>query len=115
LKVDSQGSRVTSDGGLILVRELDEHLGFGERIEGLTLGGKTRSIRWRPVAPVRFYNKRGTAEQWLKENKQAVKLARLICTDSVSNEVRLGLSVLTYNLGDCDGACRCPAGSTTGR
>jgi hypothetical protein len=30
LKVDSQGSRVTSDGGLILVRELDERLGFGE-------------------------------------------------------------------------------------
>jgi len=27
LKVDFQGSRVTSDGGLILVRELDEHLG----------------------------------------------------------------------------------------
>jgi hypothetical protein len=25
LKVDFQGSRVTSDGGLILVRELDEH------------------------------------------------------------------------------------------
>ena len=27
-----QGSRVTSDGGLILVRELDERLGFGELI-----------------------------------------------------------------------------------
>ena len=26
------GSRVTSDGGLILVRELDERLGFGELI-----------------------------------------------------------------------------------
>jgi hypothetical protein len=26
LKVDFQGSRVTSDGGLILVRELDERL-----------------------------------------------------------------------------------------
>ncbi len=33
LKVDFQGSRVTSDGGLILVRELDERLGFGELIE----------------------------------------------------------------------------------
>jgi hypothetical protein len=30
LKVDFQGSRVTSDGGLILVRELDERLGFGD-------------------------------------------------------------------------------------
>jgi hypothetical protein len=28
LKVDFQGSRVTSDGGLILVRELDERLGL---------------------------------------------------------------------------------------
>ncbi len=44
LKVDFQGSRVTSDpsakasgrqadGGLVLVRELDEQLGFGELIE----------------------------------------------------------------------------------
>src|ERR1039457_2990926 len=33
LKVEFQGSRVTSDGGLILVRELDERLGFGELIK----------------------------------------------------------------------------------
>ena len=32
LKVDFQGSRVTSDGGLILLRELDERLGLGELI-----------------------------------------------------------------------------------
>ena len=32
LKVDFQGSRVTSDGGLILVLELDERLGFGDLI-----------------------------------------------------------------------------------
>ena len=30
LKIDFQGSRVTSDGGLILVRELDERLGLGD-------------------------------------------------------------------------------------
>lgn len=29
-KVDFQRSRVTSDGSLILVRELDERLGFGD-------------------------------------------------------------------------------------
>jgi hypothetical protein len=29
LKIDFQGSRVTSDGGLILVRELDERLTRG--------------------------------------------------------------------------------------
>ena len=33
LKVDFQGSRVTSDGGLVLVRELDERLGVGELIK----------------------------------------------------------------------------------
>ena len=33
LKVDFQGSRVTSDGGLILVRELDERLGLGMLID----------------------------------------------------------------------------------
>ena len=32
LRVAFQGSRVTSDGGLILVRELDERLGFGDLI-----------------------------------------------------------------------------------
>jgi len=32
LRVAFQGSRVTSDSGLILVRELDERLGFGELI-----------------------------------------------------------------------------------
>jgi len=33
LKIDFQGSRVTSDAGLVLVRELDERLGFGELIQ----------------------------------------------------------------------------------
>ena len=33
LEIDFQGSRVTSDGGLVLVRELDERLGLGEMIE----------------------------------------------------------------------------------
>jgi hypothetical protein len=33
LKVDFQGSRVTSDGGLVLVRELDERLGLSELMD----------------------------------------------------------------------------------
>jgi hypothetical protein len=33
LRAEFQGARVTSDGGLILVRELDERLGLGELIE----------------------------------------------------------------------------------
>jgi hypothetical protein len=34
LKVDFQGSRVTSDSGLVLVRELDERLGLSELMRG---------------------------------------------------------------------------------
>jgi hypothetical protein len=51
-------------------------------------------------AVVRFYNKRGTAEQWIKEGKQAVKMTRLSCHRFRANEVRLQLSVLAYNLGN---------------
>ena len=50
-------------------------------------------------AVVRFYNKRGTEEQWIKEGKQAVKMTRLSCHRFRSNEVRLWLSVIAYNLG----------------
>jgi len=49
---------------------------------------------------VRFNNKRGTAEQWIKEGKQAVKMTRLSCHRFRANEVRLQLSVLAYNLGN---------------
>ncbi len=49
---------------------------------------------------VRFYNKRGTAEQWIREGKQAVKITRLSCHRFRSNEVRLWLSVLAYNPGN---------------
>jgi len=49
---------------------------------------------------VRFYNKRGTAEQWIKEGKQAVKMTRLSCHRFRSNEVRLWLSLIAYNPGD---------------
>jgi len=51
-------------------------------------------------AVVRFYNKRGTAEQWIREGKQAVKITRLSCHRFRSNEVRLWLSVIAYNLGN---------------
>ena len=49
---------------------------------------------------VRFYNKRGTAEQWIKEGKQATNWTRLSCHRFRANEVRLQLSVLAYNLGN---------------
>jgi len=49
---------------------------------------------------VRFYNKRGTAEKWIKESKQAEKLTRLSCHRFRSNEVRLWLSLIAYNPGN---------------
>jgi hypothetical protein len=51
-------------------------------------------------AVVRFYNKRGTAEQWIKEGKQATNWTRLSCHRFRANEVRLQLAVLAYNLGN---------------
>jgi hypothetical protein len=49
---------------------------------------------------VEFYNGRGTAEQWIKEGKNAVKWTRLSCHDFLDNQVRLQLFVLAYNLGN---------------
>ena len=40
-------------------------------------------------AVVRFYNKGGTAEQWINEGKQAVAMTRLSCRRFHANEVRL--------------------------
>ena len=51
-------------------------------------------------AVVRFYNRRGTAEQWIKEGKQGVKMMRLSFHRFRANEVRLSLSVIAYNLGN---------------
>lgn len=49
---------------------------------------------------VRFYNKRGTVEQWIKEGKIALTWTRLSCHDFRDNEVRLQLFALAYNLGN---------------
>ena len=49
---------------------------------------------------MRFYNKRGTAEQWIREGKQAVKMTRLSYHRFRANEVRPWLSIIAYNLGN---------------
>ncbi len=79
-----------------VVAKVEHHLGelfprVGFIVTNLTLPSR---------AVVRFYNKRGTAEQWIKEGKQAVKMTRLSCHRFRSNEVRLWLSVIAYNLGN---------------
>jgi hypothetical protein len=54
----------------------------------------------KPKGVVHFYNGRGTAEQWIKEGKYALNWTRLSCKRFVSNQVRLWLFVLAYNLGN---------------
>ena len=46
LRIGFQGSRVTSNGGLILVRELDEQLGFGELIEKHLTDSRANNARF---------------------------------------------------------------------
>jgi len=71
-------------------------------ITDVTIRGKDilRQMTLPSRAVVRFYNKRGTAEQWIKEGKQAVKMTRLSCHKFRSNEVRLWLTIIAYNLGN---------------
>ena len=45
-----------------------------------------------------FYNGRGTAEQYIKEGKNALKWTRLSCMRFSANAVRLQLHALAYNL-----------------
>ncbi len=47
---------------------------------------------------VRFYNRRGTAEQYVKEGKHAFHWTRLSCRRLPDNKVRLQLHALAHNL-----------------
>ena len=49
---------------------------------------------------IRFYNGRSTAEQWIKEGKNAVKWTKLSCRTFKDNQARLQLFALAYNLGN---------------
>jgi hypothetical protein len=49
---------------------------------------------------VKFYNQRGTAEQWIKEGKYVLKWTRLSYHAFVDNQVRLQLFALAYNIGN---------------
>jgi Transposase DDE domain group 1 len=56
----------------------------------------SRPAEWMVVS----YNKRGKAEQWIKEGKGAIKWTRLSCRTFAANAVRLQLHSLAYNLGN---------------
>jgi hypothetical protein len=80
----------------VVVAKVEFH--FGELFPrvGFIVTNLTASNR----AVVRFYNKRGTAEQWIKEGKQVAAMTPLSCHRFRANEARLWLSVLAYNLGN---------------
>src|SRR5215470_9886668 len=80
----------------LVIAKVEHHLGelfprVGFIVTSLT--GTNRAI-------VRFYNQRGTAEQWIKEGKTATHWTRLSCHRFRANEVRLLLGVIAYNLGN---------------
>jgi Transposase DDE domain group 1 len=58
------------------------------------------NLSWRSKNVVKFYNGRGTAEQWIKEGKNAVKWTKLSCRTFKDNQTRLQLFALAYNLGN---------------
>jgi hypothetical protein len=79
-----------------VIAKIEHHLGeLFPRVGFIvtTLTGANRAV-------VRFYNQRGTAEQWIKEGKAATHWTRLSCHRFRANEVRLLLGVIAYNLGN---------------
>jgi Transposase DDE domain group 1 len=79
-----------------VIAKIEHHLGeLFPRVGFIvtTLSGTNRAV-------VRFYNQRGTAEQWIKEGKEATHWTRLSCHRFRANEVRLLLGVIAYNLGN---------------
>jgi len=79
-----------------VIAKVEHHLGeLFPRVGFIvtTLTGTNRAV-------VRFYNHRGTAEQWIKEGKEATHWTRLSCHRFRANEVRLLLGVIAYNLGN---------------
>jgi hypothetical protein len=79
-----------------VIAKVEHHLGeLFPRVGFIvtTLTGTNRAV-------VHFYNQRGTAEQWIKEGKEATHWTRLSCHRFRANEVRLLLGVIAYNLGN---------------
>src|SRR6516162_599406 len=61
------------------------------------VGFVVTNLRRSPKRVIKFYNGRGTAEQWIKEGKNALKWTRLSCRRFKDNQVRLQLFALAYN------------------
>jgi len=79
-----------------VIAKIEHHLGELFPRVGFIVTSLTGANR----AVVCFYNQRGTAEQWIKEGKEATHWTRLSCHRFRANEVRLLLGVIAYNLGN---------------
>ena len=64
------------------------------------IGFIVTNLNWQAKRLVRFYNQRGTAEQWIKKGQLALTWTRLSCHAFRDNAVRLQLFALAYNLGN---------------
>jgi hypothetical protein len=64
------------------------------------LGFIVTNLAWPAERVVAFYNQRGTAEQWIKKGKGAIKWTRLSRRTFAANAGRLQLHALAYNLGN---------------
>jgi hypothetical protein len=77
-------------GGLRVVAKVERHQDeLFHRIGFIVtnMGGGAASVVW-------FYNLQGTTEQWIEENKNAVKWTKRSCHNSMNNQVRLRCSPL---------------------
>ena len=68
------------------------------------------NLKWRDKKVVKFYNKRGTCEQWIKEGKYALNWTKLSCQRFVENQIRLKLFLMAYNLGNFTRTLALPEG-----
>jgi hypothetical protein len=78
-----------------VVAKLEFHFGELFTCVGFVVTNPTAASR----SVVRFYNKRGTAEQWITDGKQAVAMTLLSCHRFRANQERMWLSLIAYNLG----------------
>jgi hypothetical protein len=79
------------------------------------VGFVVTNLRRTPKMVIKFYNGRGTAEQWIKEGKNALKWTRLSCRRFKDNQVRLQLFALAYNLGTSAALALLPRPVRSGR
>ena len=86
----------SSDRGRRVVAKVERHAGELFHSVGFAVTNLRRSPKW----VVKFYNGRGTVEQWIKEGKNALNWTRLSCRRFKDNQVRLQLFALADNLGN---------------